>query len=520
MLRRIHWFVLAPLALLVAAACGKVSPPTGQLDDAGICEVPTQAEACAGKCGELIVCETSFSCGDDCAGELSCGAQTTNTCGCASPPCAIGSFTAGDASAQTIVDIAVDANGNVFVAGNFRGTVTFGAASYTNPGAVRPDMFLVKLNPAGEVLWSKAYGDSGATDTDQHVNGIDVDATGNLVLVGHSSGSTNLGGANLAAANDMVIVKLDTDGTHLFSASYGSEFAMEAFAMSVDPASQDIIVAGKFWGTVQFGGLASMTAVGTNADHDIFVVRIAANGTPTASKRFGDGAEQIVESLAISGSHVYLAAYFRGMYDYGAPSPTTVTSATFYSLALTKLTLTGLLHGGWTKQYGSEVFGTQIAADVNGNVFLGGSFGATLDIVSPSLDSAAGDTFVAKVDANGNSVWGKQFANLNITAVTVDAAGAFYVVGYVNGAVDLGGGLVAFSGSNDPFIANYASDGTHVWSRVFSAPVGTLQRATSIDVATDGTMWVGHNYDGTIDLGLGPVTTKGATDIAVMAYVP
>lgn len=86
-------------------------------------------------------------------------------------------------------------------------------------------------------------------------------------------------------------------------------------------------------------------------------------------------------------------------------------------------------------------------------------------------------------------------------------------------AVDLGAGAVTYSGSNDPFIAHYAADGTHVWSRVFPAAVGA-QRAAAIAVAASGTTWVGHNYDGTIDFGLGSVTTQGSTDIAVIGYAP
>lgn len=524
MLRRNVWFVL--VALVVGAACGKVNPPMERDDDGGVmCTVPTQAEACAGKCGELTVCETAFSCGDDCAGELTCGGQTANVCGCAIQPCGIDSFATGDASAQTIVDIALDASGNVLVAGNFRGTITLGTASYTNPGAVRTDMFLVKLSSAGVVLWSKAFGDSTAgLDGDQHVNGIDVDATGNVVLVGFSASTTNLGGAPLAATSDMVIGKFDKDGTHLFSAAYGSDMGFEAYAMAIDPASQDIIVTGKFWGTLKFGSLAAMTAVGTQAYYDIFLVRFAASGTPITSKRYGDDYEQQPEAIATGGSHVYLMAHFGGSYDYGPPSSTTVTAPTDSSyMALAKLTISGFNHA-WTKQYGTgsgtSVDQMRIDADATGNIFVSGALDGTLDITSPPYDGTAGDGFLAKLDVNGATVWAKQFANLNILAVTVDAAGTVYTVGYVDGTVDLGGGPVAYNGSADPFIAHYAADGTHLWSRVFAAPVGTLQRATAVAVNADGKIWVGYNFDGMIDLGAGPLTTQGATDIAVVGYVP
>jgi hypothetical protein len=508
--------LLAPLALLAVSACGTVK---ANQPDGGTCETPTQEQACADRCGEVVVCGASFSCGG-CSGELTCGAQTDNTCGCASPPCAVASLTAGDVSAQTLVDIAVDANGNVFAAGNFKGTVTFGNNSYTSSGPTRFDMFLVKLSPAGEVLWSNAYGDLGTADSDQTVSAIDVDAAGNVVLVGSSYGPTNLGGSDLgrAAKGDMVIVKLDPAGNHVFSASYGTDFTIDAAAVSIDRASQDILVTGRFWRTLQFGSLASMTAAGTDSYFDIFLVRFTAGGVPAGSRRYGDGAEQIPEALATSGSHLYLSAYFTGTYDYGAPNTTPVSTTSFYSLALTKLGLGTFTHA-WTRKYGTDVSRTRLAADATGNVFLSGQFGGSLDIVTPALNSAAGDSFLAKIAPDGMTAWAKQHANVGIADIATGADGSVYVAGYVDGDVDLGAGAVTYSGTNDPFIARYAADGTHVWSRVFAAPVGA-QHATAIAVAGDGTTWVGHNYQGTIDFGLGAVTTQGGTDIAVTAYAP
>jgi len=49
--------------------------------------------------------------------------------------------------------IAADAAGNLYVAGSFGGTVTFGSTTLTAPQAT--DMFLAKLSPAGVWLWAK-----------------------------------------------------------------------------------------------------------------------------------------------------------------------------------------------------------------------------------------------------------------------------------------------------------------------------------------------------------------------------
>ena len=154
-----------------------------------------------------------------------------------------------------------------------------------------------------------------------------------------------------------------------------------------------------------------------------------------------------------------------------------------------------------------------------GNVYVSGEFSGSLNITTPAFASTAGTTFVAKIDGTGATAWAKQLANAEISALTTGADGSLYVAGVVSGAVDLGGGAVTYSGSPDPFIAHYAADGSHVWSRVFAGAVGN-QTAVSIAVAANGTTWVGYEYQGTIDFGMGSVTTQGGTDIAIIGYVP
>ncbi len=49
-----------------------------------------------------------------------------------------------------------DASGNYYVAGEFEGTVDFGAGPLTSAGG--SDIFFLKLDPSGSVIWSKRFG--------------------------------------------------------------------------------------------------------------------------------------------------------------------------------------------------------------------------------------------------------------------------------------------------------------------------------------------------------------------------
>src|SRR6185503_1206376 len=66
----------------------------------------------------------------------------------------------GDPQVQQGNAIAADKDGNVIVVGSVVGTVNFGGVS--SPGGADSDIFVLKLDPAGKVLWVKRFGDSAA----------------------------------------------------------------------------------------------------------------------------------------------------------------------------------------------------------------------------------------------------------------------------------------------------------------------------------------------------------------------
>lgn len=493
------------------------------MDDAGTdagCEVPTMDEVCADRCGEIVVCGQAFTCGT-CEGELSCGgAGTANVCGCAEPPCALFTDSFGDAAIQLIRGLAVDYEGNVFVAGDFRGTITFGDTTHTNAGSgSRYDMFLVKFDRSGNVLWSRSFGGAAdaTTDRDQRVRGLAVDGAGNVVLAGEGSGIVSFGGANLE--NDILIAKFNGDGEHLWSAAYGTEFTSYPTAIAVDPGTYDVVMTGAFWGTLRFGSLSAMTATGTQAYYDMFVVRFrAADGVPQYSRRFGDEWEQQPNSVAVSRSHVYIASTFYGTFDFGAPNVTTLSSSTYYSLAIARLGVSTFTHS-WSSSFGTNVWGVELAADQNGNLFVSGGFSDSLDIITPALTTAAGAAFLAKLDEGGTTTWARQYENVDITALAVGADNSIYFAGVASGDTDLGGGSISYSGTRDAFIAHLAADGTHLFSRVFVS-AGADQVAAGIGASADGEVWAGFDFQGNVDLGTGELRTAGATDIAIGRYVP
>src|SRR5690606_18993841 len=112
-----------------------------------------------------------------------------------------------------------------------------------------------------------------------------------------------------------------------------------------------------------------------------------------------------------------------------------------------------------------------VAFDANGNVFVSGWFGGSIDFGGGAHMSAGqADAFIAKLDGNGGHVWSKRYgdaASQFIRGLEVDAAGNVVVAGYTDGSIDFGGGALTSSDGYDVFVARLDPAGNHLDSKIF-----------------------------------------------------
>ena len=150
--------------------------------------------------------------------------------------------------------IAVDASGNVYTTGyygndNFIQDFDPGPATLTLPIFGGNNIFISKVNSAGNLVWAKGIGSSG----DNKGLSVALDGTGNVIICGYFTNTVDFnpgaGIANLTSAGvaDAFVLKLDSNGNYVWANQIGGTEADQANSVATD-ASGKVYITGYFKG--------------------------------------------------------------------------------------------------------------------------------------------------------------------------------------------------------------------------------------------------------------------------------
>lgn len=217
--------------------------------------------------------------------------------------------------------ISLDAAGNMYIAGTFKGTVDFDPDSSTEYklSASIPYGFLLKLDADGNFVWAKPIGSAGDPFYDSHsCRAVSTDANGNSYITGSFSNTVSFGSINLTSAgySDIFVAKTDASGNFLWAKQIGSFYDTEEGQGITQDASGNIYVTGIYRGTTNFntsGGIANLT---TKGSVDVFVLKLDTYGNFISAVGLGGtGPYERIYSLAVSGSTIYTAGRFIGDFN-------------------------------------------------------------------------------------------------------------------------------------------------------------------------------------------------------------
>jgi len=234
-----------------------------------------------------------------------------------------------DGSAQLAQGVTVDASGNVIVTGNFHGSVNFGGETIENgSGGFSGDIFAAKFAPDATHLWSTRFG----SETSQRARAVTVDGAESIIIAGDFDGSIDFGDGTHSSAGgaDVFLAKLDPSGATLWSKSFANNGPKD-YGLASDPFG-NVILAGAFDQTIDFGGNVAMTSGG---GLDMFIAKFNPTGVTQWAKRFGDAGLQLATSVAgDTTGNVLVTGHLSGAVDVGTK---TLTSAGAEDVVLVKL---------------------------------------------------------------------------------------------------------------------------------------------------------------------------------------
>lgn len=433
-------------------------------------------------------------------------------------------------------DVAVDVNGNIYIAGSFNNFVDFdpGPGTALLNGAGNGDIFFAKYDASGNYVWAKQIGGTGA----DYCADLLLDGSGHIFLAGAFENTTDFdpgaGTANLSStgAYDGFFAKYDPSGNYLWAKQISGTNDASVYSLAVD-GTGNIYLTGDFFQTADFDPDAGTANLTSAALSDIFIAKYNASGNYLWANRIGAAGYDTGSKLLLDGNgDMCLLGYFGSAPDFDPGAGTAIlTSAGDYDCFFAKYDASG--NYIWARGLGGtgRDFGVDFALDANNNFYITGEFRNTVD-----FDPNAGtifltstgftDIFIAKYNPSGNYIWATAIGGLQYDAggcISVSSAGKISVGGKFEDYVDFDFGVsrTAASPHGDIFITQFSATFAFEWVNhlvPFQSPGGSVCTGIARDAA--GNVYAAGSFSGTTDFDPGPGTANivGDQDIFIVKY--
>ncbi len=295
--------------------------------------------------------------------------------------------------------VVIDNQGNVYVAGNFNGEILQNNITYISLGL--QDMFLVKYDANGNLLWSRQLGGSGT----ENVYGIALSTDQKSIYLGFTfNGTTNILGAELTAEqNDIAVAKITSNGDledlYLVAGGYNHQVNGN---LAVDNHN-NLYVLGIFTNEAVIAGGADYLHDNEYSNRQNFLVKFDEWGNFKWVKLFETTSPlTYIRSITIYEDYIYLSGQFSGTLSF--PNQTIVSNNSYRDGFVAQLNTNG--EDIWVRRIrgsGNDIYIHRHNHDQQGNVYLAGYF-ACSQLTIDSTENNISNVFPQNVAAGKNDM--------------------------------------------------------------------------------------------------------------------
>lgn len=409
---------------------------------------------------------------------------------------------AGGTSIDYATDVATDALGNTYITGTYNSApIIFGSNALTNSGLT--DIFLVKYDVTGNILWARRAGNSDS----EFGQSVATDAAGNVYIAGAFSTSIVFGTTTLTSAGstDIYVSKYDSAGNVLWAKRAGGPGGDGANCIAVTAAG-DVYIGGSYNSASLTFGSNTLPNYGFN---DGFVAKYNTAGTALWGRNIGEYLDEFVSDIATDAAgNVYVAGIYNSL-DVVIGSSVVITNNqdAVDDIFLAKFNASGTLlwargAGGWEGDY---AYG--ITADVAGNVYITGYFVSNpVTFGSITLTSGAFSLYLAKYNSAGTIQWVVSPGYGIGYGLTIDVCGDIYWTGEFGSNITFGSTTLNYAGQGDVFVAKYSTAGSPLWAMHAGGTNHEAGKSIALNPANNHVLVAGHYSSSSLTFGATTLT--------------
>lgn len=433
-------------------------------------------------------------------------------------------------------NVMTDAAGNVYTVGSFQGTIDMnpGAATSSVTTAGGYDIFISKLDAAGNFLWGKRIGGTGY----DYAFYMTIDPSGNLFLTGYYTGTVDFnpgaGSYSMTAgqAEDIFILKLNSNGDFVWARGCPGGSLDRGISLAFDPAG-NVYTVGSFVGTVDFDpGPGVFNMVGNS--YDAFLLKLDPAGNFLWAKKIGSSMSDIFMDIAVDNAgSIYATGYVMYTVDFDpGPGVANIASNGLDDVFVLKWDTDG--NYIWARRIGStqDDQGVCISLDASGDILVAGYFSGAIDF-DPGLGLANANTaglsdmFLWKLDNNGNHLWVKTIGGPGEEEpieLALDPGGELLMSGFFSETVDFnpGSGVASLTstGLRDGFLLRTDATGDFISALHYGSY--SDDRISSVFVDPSGNYYLTGDFQGTADFnpgtGIKYLNAVGSRDAFIVKF--